>query len=153
MATSSVSIRKANLTDVPVLASMVERYWQFEGVEGFEATRVEATLAQLLHAPTHGAIWVAQADGDDCGYLVAMYSFSIEYGGLCAEIDELWLTPEQRGNGAGRSLLDTAEREFIARGCVHVYLQVGTENEPAFGFYRRLGYRKRIGFTMIHKAL
>ncbi len=153
MPTQHISIRKAVAADVPTVASMVERYWRFEGIDGFDTARVETTLAQLLHQPAHGAIWVARAGDDDCGYLIAMYVFSIEYGGLCAEIDELWLAPERRGNGAGRLLLDTAERAFIARDCVHVALQVGAGNASALGFYHHLGYRERTGFMMVHKPL
>ncbi|MDP1697362.1 MAG: N-acetyltransferase [Xanthomonadaceae bacterium] len=148
-----ISIRSATPADATAVAAMVESYWRFEGIEGFAATRVEATLVQLLCAPAHGAIWIARGDDENCGYLIAMYVFSIEFGGLCAEIDELWLAPEQRGSGAGRLLLDTAERAFIAHGCVHVALQVGTENDSARGFYHHLGYQARTGFRILHKPL
>lgn len=153
MSPAPISIRSATPADVAAVAAMVESYWRFEGIDGFDAARVQATLAQLLRAPAHGAIWIALADGENCGYLIAMYAFSIEYGGLCAEIDELWLAPELRGNGAGRRLLDTAERAFNARGCVHVALQVGSENDSAQGFYHHLGYRLRSGFRILHKPL
>ncbi|PKM08311.1 MAG: hypothetical protein CVV14_04840 [Gammaproteobacteria bacterium HGW-Gammaproteobacteria-4] len=153
MPPNPISVRSATPADAAAVAAMVECYWRFEGIEGFDAERVEATLARLLRAPAHGAIWIAEADEESCGYLIAMYVFSIEYGGLCAEIDELWLAPDQRGSGAGRLLLNTAERAFVARGCVHVALHVGSENDSARGFYHHLGYQVRTGFRTLHKPL
>lgn len=38
------------------------------------------------------------------------------------EIDGLWVTPEARGGGLGRRLLDAAEREARRRGCGGVRL-------------------------------
>jgi hypothetical protein len=33
-------VRRAELEDVPDLCSLVEEYWQFEGLIGFDAARV-----------------------------------------------------------------------------------------------------------------
>lgn len=146
-------IRVAVAADAPVIAAMVGRYWQFEGIEGFNAMRVEATLTRLLREPQWGACWLAEVGGVACGYVVAMVMLSIEFGGVMAEIDELWLAPEQRGSGLGRALLQTAEQALTARGCTQATLLLGSDNAASRGFYRLLGYRERTGYEVLGKAL
>lgn len=146
-------IRAAVVADAPRIAAMVGRYWQFEGIEGFDAVRAEATLTRLLREPQWGACWLAEVDGVACGYVIAMVMLSIEFGGVMAEIDELWLAPEQRGSGLGRALLQTAEQALTARGCTHATLLLGSDNSAARSFYRRLGYRERTGYEVLGKVL
>lgn len=66
-------------------------------------------------------------------------------GGLVAETQLAWLRisimavdPGIRGQGIGSSLLAEAERQALARGCRHVY--VDTMSYQAPGFYLRHGY-------------
>lgn len=153
MPSRSPSIRPATIADVPGVASMIGCYWQFEGIAGFDAARVQATLTRLLAEPRWGACWLAEIDGVACGYLIATIMLSIEFGGPMAEIDELWLAPERRGEGLGRALLQTAEQALAARGCTQVALLLGSGNGTARDFYHRLGYRERTGYEVMGKAL
>jgi ribosomal protein S18 acetylase RimI-like enzyme len=59
--------------------------------------------------------------------------------GGCCEIRILWVSEAERRRGLGRSLMETAEQEARARGCVQVVLH--THDFQAPDFYRRLGYR------------
>jgi len=43
------------------------------------------------------------------GYLLAVFTFSLEFGGICAEIDELFVLPRHRDLGAGAALLDAVK--------------------------------------------
>lgn len=53
-------------------------------------------------------------------------------------IQYLGLPPEMRGRGMGRDLMQAAEREALADGCVGIWLD--TFSFQAQGFYERLGY-------------
>lgn len=50
--------------------------------------------------------------------------------------------PAMQGAGLGRRLMAAAERLAAGRGAVAVELGVETENDPAYRFYHRLGYRR-----------
>jgi [ribosomal protein S18]-alanine N-acetyltransferase len=63
------------------------------------------------------------------------------------------VTPEGRGAGVGRLLLDAAEAEFVRAGCSNTSLQLGRDNAEARRFYHRYGYRKRSGFELLEKHL
>jgi hypothetical protein len=79
-----VNVRPAASNDIPPLLALVRRYWEFEGIEGFPALRVELVLQRLLAEPWLGAVWVAESDGRLVGYLIAVLVLSVEHQGLMA---------------------------------------------------------------------
>jgi len=148
-----VEVRAAIPADVTALLALVRRYWEFEGIDGFDALRVELTLQRLLATPALGAAWVAAAGGSLAGYLIAVYVLSIEHQGLTAEIDEFFVLPQARTRGIGAQLLAAAERALAARGCVRLQLQLAVGNAAARSFYARRGYAPRPGYALLDKAL
>jgi GNAT superfamily N-acetyltransferase len=148
-----VPIRPAIATDAAQIAVLVQQYWRFESIGGFDPARVESLLRGLLSAPQRGACWVAEADGGLRGYLLAAFIFSLEHGGLMAEIDELFVTPAGRSAGVGSELLQAAERDFAMRGVVRIQLQLAAGNDRARTFYHRHGYCPRAGYELLDKPL
>ena len=148
-----VEIRQAAAGDVPGLLPLVEEYWKFEGISGFESSRVAAQLDRLLSEPRLGAGWIATASGVAVGYLLAVYVFSLEHLGITAEIDEFFVAPAQRGRGIGSELLKVAESECRHVGCTNVSLQLSRHNSSARAFYRRHEYAERSGYELLEKML
>lgn len=146
-------IRPAARSDTAELAQLVGRYWAFEGIGGFDAERIRRVLERLLGEPHLGAAWVASSGTGLAGYLIGMYVYSIEHQGLTAEIDELFVLPEQRSRGTGAALLRAAEAAFARAGCTRVQLQLARANEGARAFYRRHGYAERSRYELLDKAL
>ncbi|MDX2206508.1 MAG: GNAT family N-acetyltransferase [Gemmatimonadales bacterium] len=146
-------IRRAEAGDVPSLLPLIEEYWCFEAISGFESGRVAAQLARLLSDPRLGAGWISSGDGVATGYLIAVYVFSLEHMGVTAEIDEFFVLPSQRGRGIGAELLGVAESEFRRVGCTNVSLQLSRHNDPARAFYRRHQYGERSGYDLLDKML
>jgi ribosomal protein S18 acetylase RimI-like enzyme len=146
-------IRLATAEEVGAVAALVERYWEFESIDGFDRPRIEGLLRSLLAEPERGACWVTEAGGEVCGYLLAVFMFSLEHGGLMAEIDEVFVSPEWRSSGAGSLLLQSAERDMAGRGLVRLQLQLGISNARARLFYERHGFRRRAGYELLDKSL
>ncbi|MDW7771477.1 MAG: GNAT family N-acetyltransferase [Desulfobulbaceae bacterium] len=145
-------IRQAATGDIPSLLPMVEGYWNFENIPGFEPGRVAVQLARLFSEPGLGNGWIVFSDAA-VGYLLAVYVFSLEHFGLTAEIDELFVLPSHRGGNIGSALLKTAELEFVRAGCTNVSLQLAHGNDSARAFYHRHGYMERSGFELLDKVL
>jgi ribosomal protein S18 acetylase RimI-like enzyme len=146
-------VRLATLEDMAEVAALVERYWEFESIGGFEPRRIEALLGGLLATPERGACWVAEANGVLCGYLLAVFMFSLEHGGSMAEIDEVFVLPQTRSAKVGSLLLARAEREMAERGLLRVQLQLGVCNQRARMFYERHGFQRRAGYELLDKPL
>jgi GNAT superfamily N-acetyltransferase len=146
-------IRTAVASDVPPLLSLVRRYWEFEGIQGFDALRLELLLQRLIGTGELGQIFVAASGAELCGYLALVHVFSLEHGGLMAEIDEFFVLPAARAQGVGGQLLAAAEQALRQRGGVRLQLQLAVANTAARSFYERRGYGGRAGYQLLEKAL
>ena len=151
--TQAVSILPATGNDLEILLPMVEQYWRFEAIEGFDATRMRKLLTRVLEDPNLGRAWVATLYGEPAGYLLAVYVFSLEFQGLTAEIDEFYVIPQHRSLGIGAGMLAAAEAQFRIEECTNVSLQLGRSNEDARRFYRENGFEGRDGFELVSKML
>lgn len=149
----STDTRPVTAQDIPALLPLVEQYWLFEDIAGFDAARIGRELGRAVADPRLASGWIAFVRGEAVGYLLAVYVFSLEHLGLTAEIDEFFVLPSARGKGVGDALLKLAEAEFVRRGCTNVALQLGKGNDGARTFYRAHGYADRAGFELLDKML
>jgi ribosomal protein S18 acetylase RimI-like enzyme len=62
--------------------------------------------------------------------------------GLCAELQQLWVSPAYRRRGIASQLVHAFESRARARGCTTVYLETFSFQAPAL--YRALGYEVRL---------
>ena len=150
---STTTILPATVEDIDSLLPMVEQYWKFENIEGFDPARMRTLLTRVLEDASLGRIWISRVYGEPAGYLLAVYVFSLEHQGITAEIDEFFLVPQHRGLGIGAHMLAAAETQFRIEGCTNVSLQLGRSNEDARRFYRENGFEGRDGFELVSKML
>jgi GNAT superfamily N-acetyltransferase len=149
-----MAIRPAHAGDIPQLLGLIRRYWDFEGIEGFSALRIELVLKELLAAPAgRGAVWVADEQGTLVAYLIVVLMVSIEHQGLMGEIDEFFVLPEARSRGTGAQLLAAAEAGLARRNCMRLQLQLRSGNARARSFYERHGFAPRAGYELLDKSL
>jgi ribosomal protein S18 acetylase RimI-like enzyme len=148
-----LNIRRADVTDAADLLTLVEQYWRFEGIAGFDVSRILPQLRRVLAEPRLGCCWIASLSGVPAGYLIGVYVFSLEHFGLTAEIDEFFVRPEFRARGIGAQLLRAAEATFAEQKCTNVSLQLARANAAAREFYRRRGYGERSGYELLDKDL
>jgi len=149
----SADIRPLSASGVPAILPLVEQYWLFEDIAGFDPARIGRELERACADERLASGWIAFLRGQPVGYLLAVYVFSLEHLGLTAEIDEFFVLPSARGKGLGDALLRLAEAEFLRRGCTNVALQLGRGNDQARVFYRAHGYSERAGYELLDKML
>jgi GNAT superfamily N-acetyltransferase len=146
-------IRLARDSDLEDIASLVALYWNFENIPGFDRARITAHLTEFLNQPQRGRCWVAEEGAQLIGYLLAVYLFSLEHGGMMAEIDEFFVLNEKRSLNTGTALLDTASQAMTQDRITHLQLQLSTQNLNAKRFYERHGFRSISGRDILSKAL
>jgi GNAT superfamily N-acetyltransferase len=131
-------VRRAVLSDAPRMAEL-------SGQLGYPATaaQVEQRFRQLDREARH-AVFVAElAGGKDApvviGFLHVEESHLILHDAV-AEISGLVIADGYRGRGAGRLLMEQAERWARERGCQAVVLRSNVVRAGAHAFYEKLGY-------------
>lgn len=76
-------------------------------------------------------------EGAVVGYAMVAKSFSTEFGRPCVWIEDLYLTPECRGQGAGSQFFALLEKQYP--GAI-LRLEVEEENTRAVNVYRKNGF-------------
>lgn len=64
------------------------------------------------------------------------------YEGHRGWINYLAVSPDHRGQGYGRALIQEVERRLKERGCPKINLQIRHTNTETAAFYEELGYRR-----------
>ncbi len=91
------------------------------------------------------ATFVAADDGTFAGYTAVEYEDSapVFARGPKANINDVYVVPDYRGNGLADDLMERAERWAADRGCEYVSLSVNVDNETARRVYESRGYATR----------
>jgi GNAT superfamily N-acetyltransferase len=124
---------------VPTILSLIRGLAEYERL----LDQVEATEA---HVRRHGfgrrryfETLICRRDGRPVGFALYFFTFSTFLGRPSLYLEDLFVLPEERGNGAGRALLSELARIAVRRGCGRMEWAVLDWNRPAIRFYKRLG--------------
>ncbi|HEY6798393.1 MAG TPA: GNAT family N-acetyltransferase [Kineosporiaceae bacterium] len=145
-------IRTARPDDVPALHALIRELATYErepdAVEATEADLRQALFADrpLVHALV-AALDPARAT-DIAGMALWFVSYSTWRGRHGVWLEDLFVRPQARGLGLGRALLQELAAEAVHRGYARLEWNVLDWNEPALGFYARLGARPLDDWTV-----
>ena len=142
-----VRLQIASDNDLEQVVAFVRAYHAFEGIE--DADDISATIRPLLGNSRFGRVWLICAESLPIGYVAVCFGYSIEFAGPDAFIDEMFIIPEQRGKGIGRSVLRLLKPEAAALGLKALHLEVARTNERARRLYASAGFRAREQFFLM----
>jgi ribosomal protein S18 acetylase RimI-like enzyme len=108
----------------------------------FDSSRALAALHGLLDHPERGSVFLVRQNGVTVGYTVITRGYSLEFGGVFALLDELFVVPAARGAGLGGVLLRAAIEDCRAAGIPTLRLEVERTNDRAQALYRRFGFTR-----------
>lgn len=110
------------------------------GTTPFDEQRRRVIFDQFVQDSPYGRAWLITEVDRPVGYVVLTISFSFEYRGCDAYIDELYIAEEHRGRGIGRRAMAFVEKMARELGVNAVHLEVSPANAAALELYRRSGY-------------
>jgi GNAT superfamily N-acetyltransferase len=144
----TVRIRPAVAADVPVIAELIRGLARFEKLEP-EVTMTPELLERNLFGPRpYAEALLAEAAGEAVGFALFFHSFSSFLARPGIYLEDLFVVPEHRGRGVGRTLLMALARLAVERGCGRLEWAVLDWNRDAIGFYERLGARPNSEWTV-----
>ena len=141
MSTDSSRVRPAVVTDVPVILRLVRELAEYEkALHEVDATaeQLEQALFPDGHEPAAFA-HVAEVDDEVVGCAIWFLSFSTWTGTHGIWLEDLYVTPAQRGSGLGQELLRTLADICVERGYHRLEWWVLDWNTPSIGFYESIG--------------
>lgn len=135
----SLAIAPATEADVPLIHSFIHGLAEYEKLTSL-CTATEADLRRTLFGTTRYAeVLIARLDGTPAGFALFFHNYSTFLGKPGIYLEDLFVLPDLRGQGIGRALLRELAGIARARQCGRLEWAVLDWNEPAIGFYRRLG--------------
>lgn len=145
---SKFFIRSASETDLPVIRQLIRDLAEYERAPN-EATATEEGLREVLFGEKPSAhVLLALEDEVAVGFAVYFFNFSTWLGRPGLYLEDLFVRPEIRGKGYGRALLQHLAQIAHERGCGRMEWAVLDWNEPAIGFYKKLGAKPMDEWTV-----
>jgi GNAT superfamily N-acetyltransferase len=134
-----LKIRAATEADVPVILSFIRQLAEYERLS-HEAVMTEEILRESLFGPRPFAeVLLGYAGDQPATFAVFFHNFSTFLGRPGLYLEDLFVIPEMRGRGYGRAMLVELARIARERKCGRFEWSVLDWNEPAIGFYKKLG--------------
>src|SRR5438045_5955059 len=132
-------IRAAHVADVPIILQLIRDLATYERAPN-EVWATEEQLVDVLFGEKPAAeVLLAFENETAVGFAVFFHNFSTWLGRPGLYLEDLFVKPEARGKGYGRSLLVHLAKIARDRGCGRMEWAVLDWNEPAIQFYRALG--------------
>jgi GNAT superfamily N-acetyltransferase len=142
-------IERADASNVDValpllIVQMQEHHVRVESMRGGKEGFYEAVRGLVDPKKKRGAVILARDahTGPALGVAVLAYTWTIEVGGPCAWLDELYVIPEIRGQGLGTLLLHHAMLAARGDGCLALDLEVDANHARAESLYDREGFTR-----------
>jgi len=134
-----MQIRTLTARTSPLALPLLEAQYREHEIK-MGGARLRRALRLLL--PRAGAVLLASDGKVAAGAAVLSYAVALEHGGRVAWLDELYVTPQRRGQGLGRALLQAAF--FCARksGCRTMELEVVRGHDRAARLYLRESFHR-----------
>lgn len=123
-----------------------------EGIAMSDEAR-RAGLGPLLDGNPYGVIYLIGPARAPIGYIAICFGWSIEFGGLDAIIDELYIRPGVRGRGIATEALIALPRALAEGGLRAIHLEVDRDNAAAIKLYRRAGFATRDKYMFMSRKL
>lgn len=142
-----VQIRPAGPQDAHELHQMIIELACYENAE--ECVKVTAydLEKQLRDEKPPFECAIAEIDGRIAGFALWFYAYSTWEGAQTLHLEDLFVRPEFRGARLGEALMHHLARTAQEKRCRRFEWSVLDWNEPAIGFYEKLGAQPLNGWT------
>lgn len=135
----SLRIEPATERDIPLILEFVRGLAEYEQHLDRLETTEERIRKTIFGAAPAAEVVFAYLDEVAVGFAVYFRTYSTFVGLSGLYLEDLFVKPEARGKGVGRALLQYLARLAKERSYSRIEWAVLHWNEPAIGFYKRLG--------------
>ena len=145
-------MRRATPDDIPLLVGLMAEFYAEGGYE-LNPVRAAEAFAAILADERLGYVWIIRAEHQDVGHIVLTLRYAMEYGGLIACLDDLFVRPDWRNKGLSTVALVEVRKFCEGHGIRALTVEVGHNNGPAQTVYRRVGFAEAANRQLLAMAL
>lgn len=133
-------IEKATAADIPALSDLLSALFSQEVEFTPNAEAQQRGLAQIIGNPETGFVLVARQNDQIAGMVNLLFTISTALGERVALLEDMVVSPADRGVGVGTKLLSEAISFARGQGCKRITLLTDRSNEFAQEFYATQGF-------------
>ena len=138
---SRFHIRPAEIKDVPIIFDFIVQLAEYERLR-HEVVATEAQLESTLFGDRRYAEVILGLEDDvPVGFALFFHNYSTFLAKPGIYLEDLFVLPDHRGKGYGRTLLCTLAKIALERDCGRLDWNVLDWNQPAIDFYESLDAR------------
>lgn len=145
----TISIRPATAADLPLIAQLIRDLAEYERLAHEVRFDDEVLRTKLFGPRPYAEVVIGEIDGQAQGFALFFHNFSTFEGRPGIYLEDLFVRPEARGSGLGKALLSHLAALAVERDCARLEWSVLDWNEPAIGFYKKLGARLMDEWTVM----
>lgn len=147
----TIKIRTAVVSDAELILHFIRELAIYEKAEHEVLATVESIKASMFgeHSGVHGLICLL--DDQPIGFAVYFYNYSTWLAKPGLYLEDLYVSPEHRGRGAGVALLKKLANIALENNCGRFEWSCLDWNTPSREFYEALGAEPQsewIGYRM-----
>lgn len=142
-----LTIRRAVRNDAPTITELIMGLAVYEHMpECCFAT--DELIEQSIFDRGEAKVLIAEYDGKPAGFSLYFYNYSTWLAKKGIYLEDLFVKPEMRGKGIGKSLLQTLARIAVDEDCGRFEWSCLDWNEPSIEFYKSMGAQPMSDWTM-----
>ena len=142
-----LTFRFAVEQDTPLILNFIKELADYEHMLD-QVVADEATLADQLFQKKNAEVLFALENGREVGFALFFHNFSTFLGRSGLYLEDLYVRPDCRGKGYGKSILQKLASIAVERGCGRLEWWCLDWNKPSIDFYLSLGAEPMSGWTV-----
>jgi GNAT superfamily N-acetyltransferase len=141
----TIAVRPVQPADAALVVRFILALAKYERLEA-EAVVTEADMARDLFGSSPRVFCdIAELDGQPIGFALWFYTYSTFLGRHGIWLEDLFVDPQARGQGAGKAMLRELARRSVAEGLGRLEWNVLDWNAPSIAFYEAQGAKVTVG--------
>lgn len=153
---STIIIRDAISSDSKSIFDFIVELAVYENAKHEVKTTVEETKKAIFADNSSVKALICEEDGLAIGYAVYFYNYSTWLGKSGIYLEDLYISKEKRGLGAGKTMLKYLANKALSEDCGRFEWSCLDWNTPSREFYENLGAKAQnewIGYRLEGKSL
>jgi GNAT superfamily N-acetyltransferase len=133
-------LRPAERADVPLILDFIRQLAEYEREPQSAVATAEDLLRDGFDTPQpRFRVVIAEWNAAPAGFAFYFFNYSTWLGKPGLYLEDLFVKPEFRGKGIGKSLMQHLAQIAVAENCYGMRWQVLDWNQPAIDFYASFG--------------
>ena len=135
---SNTEIRFATKDDVKLILDFIKSLAEYEKMSD-QVVATKELLNEWIFEKNKAEVIFALENGKEVGFALFFHNFSTFLGRAGIYLEDLFVMPEYRGKGHGKSLIKELAKITVERGCGRLEWSCLDWNKPSIDFYLSLG--------------